>query len=316
MTIDRISRAGRSLLALAASFPIGAQVVLPPVNLGGTSFTDGVAGPGLLFQPIVLEIYHATRFADATGVARPGPNTIDTRSNLFHVAYFSTHRLLGAFYGAEVLLPVASVNMSAAFGPKVDESGFGDMLVSPLLLEWEQRSLYGRTVFSRFAFLTRLPTGAYSPDRPVNIGSNSTGAIAYYAFTVFVVPRIETSWRLQYLWNGANPDPFRPLGASSTQAGRAFHLNYATSYEISHTLRLGINGYFLRQLSEHRLGGTAIPQSKEHVFALGPGATVSVGLWRLTANADIESQARNRPQGLRVNATIQRIFPRVIPGAP
>lgn len=299
-------------LAIAATFTAHtavAQVSMPPVNMGGTSFVDGIAGPGFLFEPVIIEHYHASKFVDSKGDVIPGTNSVDSWVNLFHVAYITTHQLLGGFYGAEFLIPYASVDLHTDFGPKGKTSGLGDILVSPLILEWPGKTLGGKTFFSRFALLFELPTGSYSADRPVNIGSNAGGVFAYYAFTIFPSPKIETSWRINYRWNAKNSTPFTPLGVGSTQAGQAVHANYAISYALSPTLRLGLNGYVLQQLTEHRLGSNSIPNSMERVVALGPGVELSSGFWSAFANVDFETLARNRPEGYRVNITLRRVFP-------
>jgi hypothetical protein len=296
-------------MALATSH-LTAQVALPPVNLGGTSFVDAVAGPGLLIEPGVVEHYHANRFVDARGGVIPGRNSVDSWANLTHVAYITTHQILGGFYGAEFLLPVARVDINTSFGPKDIQSGLGDVIVSPLMIEWPGRSLFGKPFFSRFGALAVLPTGGYSANRAVNIGSNAGGAFAYYAFTVFPQPKWETSWRLNYLWNASNSEPFAPLGAKSTQAGQAFHVNYAASYQAFPSLRLGVNGYLLRQLTNHRMGSSGIVDSKEQVFAVGPGLVWTSGFWSLFGNFDVETFVRNRPDGYRMNLTLRRVFPR------
>ncbi len=299
-------------LAFAFTFTIhtaAAQVVMPPVNMGGTSFLDGVAGPGSLLEPVIIEHYHASKFIDSKGNAIPGANSVDSWANLFHVAHITTHQILGGFYGAEFLIPFASLDLNTDFGPKGKNSGPGDILVSPLILEWPGKSLGGKKYFSRFSILFELPTGSYSVARAVNVGSNAGGAFAYYAFTIFPTSKIETSWRIDYRWNAKNSTPFTLLAVGSTQAGQAVHANYAISYEMSPALRLGLNGYVLQQLTEHRLGINSIPNSKERVVAFGPGVQLSSGFWSAFANVDLETMARNRPEGYRVNITLRRVFP-------
>ncbi|HUQ20837.1 MAG TPA: transporter [Gemmatimonadaceae bacterium] len=313
-------RRGRYSLLLAATFITSsnadAQVAMPPVNMGGTSFMDGVAGPGVLVEPGVIEHYHASRFLDYKGNTIPGSNSIDVWSNLLHVGYITTRQLFGAFYGAEFLLPIASIDVDTDFGPKGKESGLGDLIVSPLILEWPNRTLFGKPYFSRFSVLAVLPTGTYSDSRPVNVGSNSGGAFAYYSLTLMPSPRVETSWRLFYLWNRQNSKPFTAFSTSTTQAGQAIHANYAVSYEVSRSLRLGANGYAFQQISDHRFGGSSLPNSKERVVAFGPGVVLSSGFWSAIANLDFETLTRNRPQGYRLNLTLRRVFPHMPPKPP
>ncbi len=300
-------------LALAATFTVptavSSQVVMPPVNMGGTSFMDGVAGPGTLIEPVIIDRYHASKFIDSKGDVIPGINSVDSWAYIFHAAHITTRQIFGGFYGAEFLVPYASVDLNTAFGPKGKQSGLGDILVSPLILEWPGKTLGGKTFFSRFSVLFELPTGSYSAARPVNIGSNAGGAFAYYAFTIFPSKKLETSWRINYRWNAKNSTPFTPLRVGSTQAGQAVHANYAMSYEMSPELRLGVNGYVLQQLTEHRLDTNSIANSKERVVAIGPGVQLSSGFWSAIANVDFETMARNRPEGYRVNVTLRRVFP-------
>lgn len=46
------------------------------------------------------------------------------------------------------------------------------------------------------------------------------------------------SWRLHYLWNAKNEDPFG--GAGEARAKQAIHGNFAV------VLGIGVNGYFFR----------------------------------------------------------------------
>jgi hypothetical protein len=290
-----------------------AQVVIPAVNMGGTSFNDGVAGPGVLIEPGVLEYFHAGRFVDGKGNTIPGPNSVDALANLFHLGYITTRQIFGGFWGMEVLVPVASIDINTAFGPKGKSSGLGDIVVTPLIIEWPNHKLFGKTYFSRFSILAVLPTGAYDPESPVNVGSNSGSAFAYYSFTIMPRSGLETSWRINYLWNARNTQPFTPLATASTQAGQAIHGNYAISYALTPNLRVGANGYVLQQLNDHRMGGTSLPGSKERVVAIGPGVVWSSGFWSAFANVDFETLAQNRPVGQRVNVTFRRVFPHMPP---
>jgi len=88
---------------------------LAPVNLGGTSFLDGVAGPGLLLEETV-EYYHANRFTDSKGGKIPGDNSLESWLALTHVAYLTKFKILGGYYGVEALLPVVRVDLDTDLG--------------------------------------------------------------------------------------------------------------------------------------------------------------------------------------------------------
>lgn len=91
--------------ALMVSAAHADVVGLPPMNLGNTSFLDGVAGPGF---ELATSYYRATRIRDHAGNAVPGNPRIETAAIVPHIAYISPDvTLLGGNVGAEVLLPLA-----------------------------------------------------------------------------------------------------------------------------------------------------------------------------------------------------------------
>src|SRR3974377_2448049 len=80
-------------------FDAAAQVTLPPVNLGTTSFEDGIAFPGWLIEEMP-NYYRATDWRDSHGNTIPGANSATVISSMTHVAYISKLRVLGGYYAA------------------------------------------------------------------------------------------------------------------------------------------------------------------------------------------------------------------------
>lgn len=287
------------VVALAAVAPVArAQVTLPAVNLGDTSFEDGIAFPGVLVEEI-LGYASANQFRDVHGEKVPGSNSVTAISGVTHVAWISDWRLLGANYGVEVLLPLVDVDLRTSFGPNGRERGLGDITVSPLVLQWGAKTVLGMPLFQRFVLDVGLPTGSYSASRAVNPGANVYTVNPYYAFTLVATSRLEISGRLHYLWCSENDDPFVALGAGSVQPGQAVHANAAASYEVAEGVRIGISGYALRQVTNDRIDGKSIQGSAEQVFGVGPGLRLGArGLW-LYLNGYVETGAENRQAGAK-----------------
>ena len=71
----------------------------PGVNLGDTSFLDGVGGPGWLVEQ-TADTYHAGEIADSSGQTTAVP-AINAITGLTHVAWLSHRQILHAWFGTE-----------------------------------------------------------------------------------------------------------------------------------------------------------------------------------------------------------------------
>ena len=283
---------------------------LPPVNLGFTSFLDGgpPAGPGLYFQQY-FQYYNSDTFKDKDGKTIPFPKPdLNAYISLTQLIYQSNQPILfGGKWGVDLIVPVVGFDLSyGAPGPFPDanDSGIGDILVGPYI-QWDPvMGKNGPIFMHRIELQTTFPTGKYDRNKELNPGSNSYTFNPYWAATLFLTPQWTASTRIHYLWNSENDEPNRGFGAAKkTQAGQAIHLNYATEYEIiPHMLRAGINGYYLKQITDTQADGKSVAGSKEQVFAIGPGLLFSFSQNdHLFFNAYFEMAAENRTQGNRFN---------------
>lgn len=281
--------------ALLAAAP-GHALDQPAVNLGLTSFLDGgpPAGPGLYFTEY-LQYYQADKLADKEGDDMLPDPGIESWVSLNQLIYQSDQPLLlGGKWGLDVIVPVVALDSDLL--PATD--GVGDIVVGPFV-QWDPvMGANGPRFMHRVELQMIFPTGEYDRDRSLNPGSNVFSFNPYWAATLFVTPRLTTSWRLHYLWNGENDDPAG--GARETRAGQAVHANFAADYEVvPGTLRLGVNGYYLRQITDSETDGDKV-SGREMVLAAGPGL-----LWHISKddhlffNAYFETEARLRPEGER-----------------
>jgi hypothetical protein len=305
MMISNLRRAlsGLALLALCAA-PAAAQPTptLPPVNLGFTSFLDGAppAGPGLYLSEY-LQFYSADAIKSADGSTFSPFGGVDVTVLMNQLIYQSDQKLLlGGKWGLNIMLPVVSFDADVL--PK-NSSGLGDLLIGPYL-QWDPiMGSAGPLFVHRVELQTIFPTGKYDAGKVLNPGSNHFSFNPYWAATAFFGPRATASWRLHYLWNDKNDDPFIGMGVDEVQPGQAVHGNFAAAYEVlPQRLRLGVNGYFLKQLTESKANGSKMTDSKEQVLAIGPGLVLHFSRdAHLFANVYFESEAENRPEGERYN---------------
>ena len=298
--------AAAAFLALAGESH-AVDIPLPPVNLGDTNFQDAIAYPGWLVEEL-FTYYRANQFNDYQGKERPGSNRLTAMSAVTHVAWISNFKLLGGFYGAEILVPLAQLDFKTEFGPKDRDHGLGDISVSPFFIQWPEYKFFDMLFFQRLDLLFKLPTGDYSRHSAVNIGSNVYSFNPYYTFTLVPTSRLEFSSRLYYLWNSENDEPFYRFRANNSQPGQAFHVNCAASYEILKDLRLGVAGYALYQITDDKVDGDDQVHSRERVFGVGPGLKYKIDTWSMYLNSYYEFGAENRPEGVKFAFRISKVF--------
>lgn len=293
------------VFSFAYPFALFAQVSLPPVNLGATSFFDGLAGPGTLIEGTLIP-YTSNSVVDDQGNKLPISSKIRNLTSMLLIAHITENTVLGGFYGFEVLIPL--VDLDVDVNGRNKNSGVGDILLSPLILQWSNKKIFGLPFNHRLNFLFSLPLGSYSSNESLNIGTNTFSFNPYYAFTIEPSEKVEISFRLHYLWNEKNNSPDNQSHAETTQAGEAFHMNFATSYKLTEHIRIGPSGYYLRQLSAHKINDISQINSKESVLGIGAGIQYQSKRIKVVLNAYTESKVENRSKGHRFILKASKVF--------
>jgi hypothetical protein len=288
---------------------------LPAVNLGFTTFLDGgpPAGPGLYFTQY-LQYWTSNRFTDQDGdSALPSiaDEDLDAWISLSQFIYQSDQDIfLGGRWGLDVIIPAVALDLdydnSISAFPQDSGGGLGDILIGPFL-QWDPiMGKNGPIFMHRLEFQMIFPTGEYSQNKELNPGSNFFSFNPYWSCTLFLSPKWTASTRIHYLWNSKNDEParsYRALGADDTRAGQAIHANFTMAYEIlERRLNIGLNGYYLKQITDTEMDGHDISNSKERVLGIGPGFVYHFSQNdHLFFNTYFETFAENRPEGTRFN---------------
>lgn len=277
---------------------------LPPINLGMTSFLDGMppAGNGLYYQGY-FQNYSSDHIRGNNGKDVGLPKT-DVNYQVFvnQFIYLSGHRIGNANLGLNVLLPaVTRMNVDDGLDHSAirSHSGMGDILLGPLLQFDPIMGRDGPRFAQRIEFGINVPTGEYDSKYDINPGNHAWSLDPYWAGTYWFSSKWTASLRAHYLYNFKNNDPgYRYGTASDIQAGQAVHANFATEYAVTPQLRLGINGYWLKQITDTKVDGHNLSGSREKVWAIGPGGVYSFSKDNhVFVNAYFEQGAENRPEG-------------------
>ena len=298
-------------LVLFISTPMSVSAYdLPSVNLGFTSFLDGAppSGPGFYFTEYIQQ-WTSDEFKNDNGDPLFSPfeagEDLEAWIFLSQITYQSdTEIFFGGKWGLDVLVPYVKIDVNYDIEgpfPQDNGTGVGDIWVGPYL-QWDPvMGDNGLKFMHRFSLGFVLPTGSYDQSKQLNQGSNVFSFNPYWAGTYFINPKWTATTRIYYLWNDKNDDPSTP-GLSSSKAGQAIHINFASAYEVSPGIRLGINGYYLKQISDSKQDGVSIP-GKEQVLGIGPGILYSMNKnTHFFVNLYKETSAEMRPEGTRLNA--------------
>src|SRR5271154_2620243 len=101
------------ILISATSLVAQTHVAEPAVNLGDTSFLDGIGGPGVVME-VIGDGAHEGKVVDGSGSAVSGAGAVNSISELTHIAWLSHKTILGGWYGTEIVASAAHVNAGSA----------------------------------------------------------------------------------------------------------------------------------------------------------------------------------------------------------
>ena len=288
------------------------------INLGGSSFMDGFGrfDPGFtlieLFQYKNIDKLSTNSGRQNSMFDDP---KVSSRVSTTLIGYTTPYRLLGGSVGVEALLPIVHNDASvgdASLVPFEDQGGtrFGD-LTWGAFLQMDPVMDNGRPEFvQRFAINIISPTGAYNDTKAVNASSGFWSFNPYWAMTYLPTPEVELSTRINYLYNFKNNDPNAvPPGVDNFQAGDAMWANFTASYAFWPSVRLGLNGYYFKQLQNDKENGQRKSDSRTTDFSMGPG-----GAWEvdrnniLFSNIYIPVTEKNTVSGFHMNLRWVHMF--------
>ena len=254
------------------------------LNYGYTSFYDALGGtdPGLVYQAFLI-YRHATAVKDGDGndVALPANPRVESAALAHQFLYTTPYTVGGASLGFTAVVPMVYTRATSdPFPPPFlpgtaltdNGAGLGDVIVGTFL-QFKPWIENGRPVFAQRLELGLItPTGKYDTTRDVQPGSNFWAINPYWALTWLPSPGWELSTRLQYVYNFKNTSPANvPPGVVSTQAGQVALANFTASYTVAPGVHVGLNGYYVRQLTASRVNGMDQDDTRTEKLGLGPG---------------------------------------------
>jgi len=265
-----------------ATYPVGVNTVL-----------DGVLPPPSATQFYsYTEYYFSNKFAGADGKSSvPG-----FHSEVLVDAPCVVHTwgpTLGPFtFSTGVVVPLFHLRVNVP-GTSGTRSALGDIIVHPLMLGYSNPS---HTFFAFVSLDVGLPTGAYSVNRVANTGLNTYAFEPNLSVTWFPNPKWELSALAQIEFNSPNH-------ATNYHSGNVATLDWLAGYSVTKNLQLGVQGFFLKQITDDTVNGQTAPNDGFRGQAIGIGPQLRYDLGPASAivfKYQHEFAVRNRPQGERL----------------
>lgn len=174
------------------------------------------------------------------------------------------------------------------------DSGLGDIILCPLWLAWHTEVFH-----FLLSFDVVTPTGRYDKNELVNIGNNHWTFEPLFSVTAVLPGGFDLNVNLLYDINWKNNDFIDPRTMKETtyKAGQAFHADYAFGYEITRNQRIGVVGYYWKDITDDKIGGQEISDSRGQVFSFGPAYSLNWNKAIISLKTQFETAVKNRPQG-------------------
>jgi len=291
---------------------LGGALALPLLTLAQPSFIGlypvGVEGlksgtlppPGFYLRDYNLA-YYSDRLNDSRGDKVPVDFEAFVYANAIRPIWITDFKILGAYYGCDVLVPFLYKNVKVA-GNRDDTFNLGDIFIEPVTLSWHwQRADAG------------LGYGIWAPTGNVDTGSltGGTGQGTWtHMFTAggTVYFDAEKTWALSAL---GRYEISHESDDYNITPGDVLSLEGGLSKAFSPAFEAGVWAYYQGQMTEDEGDyGVAVSSEKDHVVGIGPEV---IWFWEraklfVSLRYAYEVLAENRPEGHRGTLTLTKRF--------
>lgn len=191
---------------------------------------------------------------------------VDFLMDFLTILYKPDVEIFGAHYAFGIFIPFGQVDIDATvnIGDKQmrrqdDTFGLGDVTLIPAVLFWN----HGNFHFTLAEYIV-TPTGKYDEDDLANVSLN------YWTFDTDVAVtylNLETgqdySVNIGYNYNTENTD-------TEYQTGQEIHIDFMINQFLSESWAVGIQGFYLKQLTGDSGDGAILGDFKAEVAGVGP----------------------------------------------
>ncbi len=326
---------GKLHLVFALTISLGMMTALNPGGAvaggsatypnGAEAFMVGAAPPPGMTLVNYAYFYSADDLNDSSGDDSDKLDNITVWADVLRMIWISKKQILGANYGQHLFLLMTDVDLDLKqpAGLKLKKSYHSTdspyVIWSPFLLTWHL--MEGRFHLVLDLADIYIPLYNYNRDNFATMGRNFWTFEPVIAMTWLPTPKWEFSAKFMYDISTTQEDyvPGPPVRIDRTP-GDEFHFDFNSSYAVAPGLRVGLSGYYYRQVTNdeyHHIERQPAPLQpvlealegeQSQVWALGPGIWYQHKNVIASLRSQWEFEAKNKTEGFNVWAKLIYVF--------
>ena len=293
---------GKRVLVVLCALAVTSALAPVAMAGGGQHYPNGAEGcfcgaappPGWYVLNYFL-YYQADKFTNGSGDEVTAGPFADFDATLWadvvRVLYSSEYEILGGTWMAHVFVPYLNVDFDSL---GFDDSGLGDIIVDPFILAWHWGTYHAVAGIDIY-----VPTGDYERGNPASVGKNLWTIEPVVAFAGMYQSGLAWNVKLMYDFNLKNDDWLNPATGTigELEPGQEFHFDYSVDYAVAQGWRVGVAGYYYKQVSDDEFDGVEIEGDRGEVFAIGPAVHFQHQALSVEVRYAWEIETENRPEG-------------------
>jgi hypothetical protein len=292
----------------------GKGLPLHPINFDGVVSSFGAEpmpkhfGGWSLFLGSYNQYVEKDRLKDDRGNSIPGHYNIRTYSSLERIILVSPWEIPpGWTLYLELLIPLFYSRAEIGTGANrsiTRVSPLGDLILGTGLLCPETIRTENLQVDMTLQLNISMPTANYDPEggKPgANVWNTILGFNPQFYLKFFNLYGEIADFLIIPSTNSNIINPATGF-KDSYRLGPTNEFNAKLYYRFSEKFKGGLDGYVDNQLSNDKMGGHKITNSKEVAFGIGPGAVLKGKSWSLDLGFLFDNRVKNRPEGNRAFA--------------
>ncbi|MBM3883309.1 MAG: hypothetical protein FJ387_26970 [Verrucomicrobia bacterium] len=293
------------LLATALGAWIGAcpGAALAQDNNHYPNGVEGIKGgtlppPGFYIRDYNL-FYFANRLNDANGDKVPIDFDAFVYAQAFRPVWITPKKLLGGYYGMDLLVPLIYTDVEAKGLFQDSEFGLGDLFVEPITLSW-----HGTHYDAGIGYGFWAPTGESTAGPSASAGKGFWSHMFTAGATLY--PTEDKKWSLSLL---NRYEIHMENGDTKITPGDTLTMEWGIGRALKPTIEVGVAGYYVRQITDDS-GPAGGAKTNEQVLGVGPEISVACPKCAMFVSLRYvrEFLAENRPEGNTITLTLTKKF--------